>query len=69
MKKRMILDTAMLMTFLLLLDYRFVHNRGHEILGILFSGSGPVPYEMEFVLVPVSPTGPVDKAADIFLPG
>ncbi len=36
MKKRMILDTAMLMTFLLLLDYRFVHNRGHEILGILF---------------------------------
>ena len=36
MKKRMILDTAMLVTFLLLLDYRLVHNRGHEILGILF---------------------------------
>ena len=36
MKKRMILDTAMLVTFLLLLDYRFVHNRGHEILGTLF---------------------------------
>lgn len=36
MKKRMILDTAMLVTFLLLLDYGLVHNRGHEILGILF---------------------------------
>lgn len=36
MKKRMLIDTAMLVIFLLLLDYRFVHNRGHEILGILF---------------------------------
>lgn len=36
MKKRMLIDTAMLLTFLLLLDYRFVHNKGHEILGILF---------------------------------
>lgn len=35
MKKRMLLDGTMLIVFLFLFDYRFVHNRGHEILAIL----------------------------------
>lgn len=36
MNKRMIVDTGMLISFLMILDYRFVRNFGHEMLAILF---------------------------------
>lgn len=36
MNKRMIVDTGMLISFLVLLDYRFVRNFGHETLAIVF---------------------------------
>ena len=37
MNKRMLVDTSMLFVFLLLLDYRYVHNFGHEMLALVFT--------------------------------
>ena len=37
MNRRMLVDTSMLFVFLLLLDYRYVHNFGHEMLAIVFT--------------------------------
>ena len=37
MKKRILLDTAMLLVFVILLDYRYIHNLGHEIMALLFA--------------------------------
>ena len=34
MNRRMLVDTSMLFVFLLLLDYRYVHNFGHEMLAL-----------------------------------
>ena len=36
MNKRVLLDMTMLLTFAVLLDYRYIHNLGHEILALLF---------------------------------
>ncbi len=37
MKKRILLDIAMTLIFVILLDYRYIHNEGHEILAVLFT--------------------------------
>ena len=37
MNRRMLVDTSMLFVFLLLLDYRYVHNFGHEMLALVFT--------------------------------
>lgn len=37
MKKRILLDIAMMLTFVILLDYRYIHNLGHELMAVLFS--------------------------------
>lgn len=37
MNRRMLVDTSMLFVFLLLLNYRYVHNFGHEMLALVFT--------------------------------
>lgn len=37
MKKRILLDIAMALVFVILLDYRYIHNSGHEIMAVLFT--------------------------------
>ena len=37
MNRRMLVDTSMLFVFLLLLDYRYVPNFGHEMLALVFT--------------------------------
>lgn len=37
MKKRIFLDMAMLLSFVILLDYRYIHNLGHEVMALLFA--------------------------------
>lgn len=37
MKKRILLDIGLLLTFVILLDYRYIHNLGHEVMALLFS--------------------------------
>lgn len=54
MNKRMTVDLGMLISFLVLLDYRLVRNFGHETLALVFfsfslfipgsTGSGTLPF-------------------------